>query len=308
MQKNLLAWGAVAVLALGTWAPTLARPGYLAAFKTLYKTKGSKPNLDKANCALCHVGVPNTGNWNAYGNAIRAALKGAVNEKDAKKVNAALKAAGKAQNTGRGMTFVQLINQDMFPAQGAGDGKAAKGAKGGKAAGGAPISGTWEPLFNGVNSTGWTQVGQGNWSVQDGILKYTGGGNGWMRSTRQFTNYSMVVVWRFTQAGNANDSGVILKLAQGGPAGSPQLNIGPGTNFGSISNTQGSRPRGDLIRANDWNTYQLTVQNGGATLAINNQVAWPLATGASLNGAGSIALEGAGRGVEFAQVWIMPLP
>ena len=42
---------------------------------------------------------------------------------------------------------------------------------------------------------GLTKAGQGNWAVQNFLLRYTGGGNGWLRTNKQYKNYSAVIVW-----------------------------------------------------------------------------------------------------------------
>src|SRR5437764_8337014 len=93
--RNAIGWTAAAVLALGLLTPALARPQYLQAFKAHYNTAQGKPTLNAANCALCHVGAPNQRTWNAYGDAVRAALGGATNVQDRPKIVAALQAVEK---------------------------------------------------------------------------------------------------------------------------------------------------------------------------------------------------------------------
>ena len=90
------------------------------------------------------------------------------------------------------------------------------------------------------------------------------------------------------------------------PSG-PEINMGPGQNFGSISGTQGSMARFDLIKPNDWNTYAVTVDGDAATLAINGTVAWDAATGIPA-APGYIGIQNEGPGLEIAQVWVMELP
>lgn len=314
MKRNVIGWGAAAVLAAAVASPASARPPYLQAFKDQYKvTATSKPRINAAaNCAVCHIGAPRDAKWNGYGEALGKAL-GAKGVTDKAKLAAALAAVGKMRPAGRQQTYDQIIERDNLP-----------GAPGGGArnmnnqppaqpaqAAAAPLRGTWEALFNGVNMDGWAKMNQGNWTIQNGVLKYTGGGNGWLRTTRQFKNYSMVVVWKYTNATAANDAGIFLKGGMAGnpwPTGGVQLNMGPRDNFGSIGGISASRPRADLIKRNDWNTYQVTVMNGDVTVAINNQVAWPGGTLASLNQNGYIGLQVEGFPVEFAQIWVMPLP
>lgn len=300
--RNWIGWGAALVLAAGVVSPAVARPPYLAAFKRHYNTTQGKPTLNGANCALCHIGPGNARMWNPYGQAFRAAL-GGTNVSDAAKITAAFEQAGRARNNARNATYAQLIGRDMLPA--------APGAAPVRPGGGPAISGTWEPLFNGMNTNGWTKVNQGNWVVENGILKYTGGGNGWLRSNRQFTNYSMVVVWKYTRPGMANASGIFLKAGMTGnpaPTGAVELNMGPGDNFGNIGGMGGTRTRADLIKRNDWNVYQVTVQGGAVTLAINGTVAWEAGQSPMLAQPGYIGIQAEGQPVEFQGIWVMPLP
>jgi 3-keto-disaccharide hydrolase len=306
MMRRVIGWSAAAILAVGVVAPALARPQYLMTFKAHYNTAQGKPTLNAANCSLCHIGMPAQRMWNPWGQAVRTALAGATNVQDRPKIVAALQAAEKGRNTAANKTYLELINADTLPAT-----AGAPPATGtpGPAAVSPPQQG-WLALFNGQDMSGWTKMNAGNWEVKDGILTYTGqGGNGWLRSNKQFKNYALVMVWRYPQAG-ANDSGLFLRAGMEGnpwPSSNVQLNMGPGQNFGSLSAGQGHRARADLIKPNDWNTYQVTVYNGTAALAINNQVAWEGATGIP-DQAAFIGIQAEGRALEIGQLWIMELP
>jgi len=308
MKRNALIWSATGILAVGVISSASARPPYLQAFKAHYNTASGKPKLNAANCALCHIGPANQAKWNAYGEAFRMAL-GAKGVTDQAKLVAALKAAETKQNAAARQTFGQLIAKDEFPAtaQAAGGGTPPVTGNTGRPGGPAAVAGDWEPVFNGVDMTGLTKMNQGNWVVENQILKYTGGGNGWLRSNKQYKNYSAVIVWRFVEAG-PNDAGIFLRAGlDGNPwPSSPQLNMGPGQNFGSIGGTMGTTARGDLIKPLDWNTYQVTVANGMATLSINGQRAWDKATGIA-DRPGYIGIQNEGRKLEIAQFWVRPL-
>lgn len=314
-HTKALSWGLVCALALGVASGASARPGYLAAFKAHYKTAMGKPTLNGAMCNLCHQGPPAQAMWNAYGQEIRKAL-GARNVSDQAKIIAALTAAEKGKaNPNAQRTFGQIIATDRPPV---GGGRPAAGTQPARPT--TPATGTTtarpgnitagpiEPVFNGVNMDGLTKMNAGNWAVQGGVLKYLGGGNGWMRTNKQYQNYSAVIVWRFTESG-PNDAGIFLRAGTTGnpwPTGAPQLNMGPGDNFGSISGTQGSVKRGDLVKPLDWNTYQITVYNGAVTLAINGTKAWEKATGVA-NQPGYIGIQCENRKFDVAQFWVQPL-
>ncbi len=302
MKRSTIWCGAVAVTTLLVAGAAGARPNYLQAFKANYKTANGKPTLNAANCALCHRGMPAQKMWNPYGEALRKAL-GATAVTDNAKIVAALTAIEKEKANPRAqMTFGQLIAQDRMPA-----------------AAGMPMTtttppatgavrGEWQSLFDGTTLNGWHKMNAGDWSVKDGAITYAGGGNGWLRSDKEYNNFSLVIVWRYTAPGD-NDAGIFLKAGMAGnpwPTTGNQLNMGPGQNFGSIGGTQGSRARGDLIKPNDWNTYQVTVTNGTATLAINGTVAWEKATGLSKS-PGYLGVQCENKAFQIAQVWIMPL-
>ncbi|HOQ04873.1 MAG TPA: DUF1080 domain-containing protein [Anaerohalosphaeraceae bacterium] len=70
-------------------------------------------------------------------------------------------------------------------------------------------------LFNGYNLDGWkfytddpgvvvTEV----WSIRDGILRCEGRPNGYLRTTRPFSNYKLTLEWRWPQ--EPTNSGVLL--------------------------------------------------------------------------------------------------
>lgn len=310
MKRNALIWSATGILAVGVISSASARPPYLQAFKNHYKTASGKPKLNAANCGLCHIGPANQGKWNAYGEAFRVAL-GAKGVSDQAKLVAAFKAAESKQNAAAKQSFGQLIAKDEFPATAtAPAGGTPPPATGGTGRPGpTPVAGDWEPAFNGVDMTGLTKMNQGNWVVENQVLKYTGGGNGWLRTNKQYKNYSAVIVWRFVEAG-PNDAGVFLKAPAltGNPfPQSPQLFMGGSpANYGGISGTQGATNRADLVKPLEWNTYQVTVYNGQATLSINGQKAWDKATGLP-NVPGYVGFQNEGRKFEIAQFWIRPL-
>jgi len=305
MKRSAICWSAAALLTVGMISAANARPGYLAAFKETYNTAQGKSTLNAANCTMCHVGAANSGQWNVYGEAMRTAL-GAKNVTERPRVVAALRAIEGRTNPVTRETFMAMIQADRLPGANIGTS--------GRAAGGGGSIGTvnWQPVFNGVDMAGLHKMNQGDWTVQNFILKYTGGGNGWLRSDKQYTNYSSVLVWRYTENNPGNDSGFFLKAPMTGNPwpGGPQLNMGPGTNIGNIGGTQGTSPRADLVRpggSGEWNTYQVTVQNGRATLAINGQVAWPSATGIP-TGPGYLGIQAENRPIEIAQWWVAELP
>jgi hypothetical protein len=166
----------------------------------------------------------------------------------------------------------------------------------------------WVALFDGRSMEGWTKVNAGDWTVRDGILTYTGGGNGWLRTNREYGNFSLVATWRFP-SGDKWDSGLFLRA---GTEGSPwprqayQVNMLKGRE-GGIDGSRGSQPRSDLVKpSGQWNTFQVTVTGDTAILAINGQQA-TTATGLT-RPRGYIGWQAEGFPLEIREVYIMELP
>jgi gluconolactonase len=159
----------------------------------------------------------------------------------------------------------------------------------------------WIPLFNGKDLTGWTKMNQGNWVVENGAMRYTGGGNGWIRTDEQFKDFQLIVEWRYVNEGN-NDAGLFFRAGLEGnpwPSRAYQVNMGPGQNFASLGGARGARARFDLInKVGEWNTYDLILIGDKATLLVNEKKAWD-ASGVARMDAGYIGLQGEGHVLEI---------
>ena len=76
----------------------------------------------------------------------------------------------------------------------------------------------WKPLFNGKDLTGWKAVdGPAEaWRVIDGNLSCSGGGGGWLSTTKEYANFEIELEFRVPVGGN---SGVFLRSPhEGNPA------------------------------------------------------------------------------------------
>ncbi len=170
----------------------------------------------------------------------------------------------------------------------------------------------WIMLFNGRDMTGWTKLNQGDWTVADGILKYTGGGNGWLRSDDQFADFHLIAEWRYpANPRNAYDSGLFIRAGAGGnpwPRQGFQVNMGPGDNFGSANGIRGSRARADLVHkpGGDWNTYELILVGDHAICLFNGQKAWD-ATGVGRREGGHIGWQAENTPMDVKSVRIRRL-
>src|SRR5947207_810024 len=87
----------------------------------------------------------------------------------------------------------------------------------------------WIRLFDGRDMNGWTKVAEGDWTVEGGLLKYRGGGNGWLRTNEKFIDFQLIAEWRFPVATGDRDSGVFFRAREAKPWTDDgyQLNMGP---------------------------------------------------------------------------------
>ena len=133
----------------------------------------------------------------------------------------------------------------------------------------------WTALFNGKDLTGWTKMHQGDWTVQKGVMKYTGGGNGWLRTNAQFRDFELETEWRFLKA--PYDSGLFFGAGLEGkpwPRVAYQVQMLRGGE-GSVGGVGGAKARPDLIKpAGEWNRFRLTVRGKTVQLSINGKEAW----------------------------------
>lgn len=76
----------------------------------------------------------------------------------------------------------------------------------------APAANGWTDLFNGRDLTGWNQVGDGGWTVQNGILT-SKPGEGWIATAAEFANFELQLEFKLTAQAN---SGVFLRIPDEG--------------------------------------------------------------------------------------------
>lgn len=70
----------------------------------------------------------------------------------------------------------------------------------------------WEQLFNGKDSSGWTMVGPGRFTVENGLLKTEGGMGLLFFNGHKFGNGTVRVVFKTT--GDKDNSGVFIRLPE----------------------------------------------------------------------------------------------
>ncbi|MFO7720158.1 MAG: DUF1080 domain-containing protein [Gillisia sp.] len=69
----------------------------------------------------------------------------------------------------------------------------------------------WIPLFNGENMEGWEQVGDGDFILEDGLLKSSGGMGLLWHTERKFENSRIKVVYK---GADENNAGVFIRIPE----------------------------------------------------------------------------------------------
>jgi hypothetical protein len=150
-------------------------------------------------------------------------------------------------------------------------------------AAGVPVS-----MFNGRDLTGWVQVLDSKWVVEDGALiarqdpKGRRQGESWLVSEKDYTDFALTLKFRVTPGGN---SGVFLRdpisradrlaAADGGPGpweAGCEANINatdPEYPTGSIWSLGKAKP--GLERPGEWNDMKMVVKGDHITTSVNDQ-------------------------------------
>lgn len=192
-------------------------------------------------------------------------------------------------------------------------------------------------LFNGKSLAGWeyflvdpdvkmTDV----WTVRDKLLICKGEPMGYLATKKEYTNYRLIVEWRWAPGNPGGNSGVLMRIT-GEPQALPscveaQLQHG---NAGAIFGFHGFPVKGDTsrmisndteltgklsgvlkIKANEkepgeWNKYDITLKNSKLTLFINGEKVNE-ANGLEVT-AGKIGLQSEGGEIHFRTIQLIPL-
>ena len=200
-------------------------------------------------------------------------------------------------------------------------------------------------LFNRVDLTGWSHFlvdpkvpAADVWSVKDGVLVCKGDPVGYLQTTGEYTNFRLVVEWRYApgaaaRLGRPPNSGVLMRVnGEPKPKGVPrayeaQLQAG---NAGDVYGFWGLPLEGDAARRREakghellgdmvgfrkieaaerpegeWNTYDITFEGPSLTVVLNGKKVNE-ATGA-LVVPGRIALQSEGGEIHFRRVELTPI-
>ncbi|MBT3243064.1 MAG: DUF1080 domain-containing protein [Bacteroidetes bacterium] len=192
-------------------------------------------------------------------------------------------------------------------------------------------------LFDGKSLTGWEYFlvepdvsMEDVWSVEDGLLICTGEPMGYLATNEEFTNFKLVLEWRWAPGKPAGNSGVLMRIT-GNPQALPkcteaQLKHG---SAGDIYGFHGFNVTGDPDRfisnekeltgkltgvskikdnenePGEWNQYEIYLLKGNLTLYVNGEKVNE-ADGLDVL-AGKIGLQSEGGEIHFRTVSLIPL-
>ena len=194
-------------------------------------------------------------------------------------------------------------------------------------------------LFDGKSLAGWdcflqdaNVEMQDVWSVRDGVLVCKGEPLGYLFTKKEYTNYQLIVEWRWAPGAEPGNSGVLLRIASDPISFLPkcveaQLKSG---DAGDVWGFYGAKVRGDAdrtrvvekhellgdfagvgkIKANEkppgeWNQYEITLVGGDLTILVNGEKVNE-ATGLDVV-PGKIGLQSEGGQIEFRTVKLIPV-
>ena len=195
-------------------------------------------------------------------------------------------------------------------------------------------------LFNGKCLDGWQAFlvdpdvkMEDVWSVEDGILICKGEPLGYLYTKKKYTNFRLTLQWRWAPGKEPGNSGVLLRIAGGAVSFLPrcveaQLKSGSAGDLWAFygAKLKGAPERMKVIKAHktlgdfmgvarikdaenepgQWNTYEITLDQGNLTVVINGQKVNE-ATDCDII-AGSIGLQSEGAEIHFRNIRLTELP
>ncbi len=171
-------------------------------------------------------------------------------------------------------------------------------------------SGGWTTLVDGTSiPAGWTQLGEGNWSIAEGTLQGRGGKLGYLVTPASYADFEIRA--EFWADADCN-SGIFIRCQDRNKVGADsayEVNIfdkRPDPTYGTAAIVDVAKVRQPgPMAANRWNSFEITAQgerlvvvfNGEKTVDVNNGK-WK---------SGPVALQSAGGTIRFRKVMIRAL-
>jgi len=179
----------------------------------------------------------------------------------------------------------------------------------------------WVPLFNGKDLTGWTKVGNEQWTVEDGVIHGVTltKGYGYLMTEKSYTDFHLAVKFMCRGTGN---SGVFFHTAfKPGTADVSQglqfevdctINRHTGGIYGDGRNwIVWPAPHNEtVVRMGEWNEYLLVVEGNRYVSRLNGvmMVDFTDPSPKSFDGGIALQLHSGGEGdMRFKDIWIRDL-
>ncbi len=141
------------------------------------------------------------------------------------------------------------------------------------------LSDYWTPLWDGQSLDGWSMAGPGEFLIEDGALKATGGMGLLWYDKESFRDFTLKLEWKVEDG--SDNSGIFVRFPN--PGDDPWVAVNAGYelqvcdaaddkhNTGSVYSFQGpthvpTKPAGQ------WNEYEITVVGQRYTLRINGEL------------------------------------
>jgi hypothetical protein len=176
------------------------------------------------------------------------------------------------------------------------------------------------PLFNGKDTTGWefsSPEAKEAWSAKDGVLACSGEPIGFIRTTKDYENYTLTLEWRWQAGAEKANSGLLLHISTPNARGpwpksiESQLekgNAGDIWMIGEKLEATGRNKAGRWIRTADpaekppgeWNTMTVTCKGDTLTIAVNGVTTNEAKNLSATKGA--IGLQSEGFPIEFRNI------
>jgi len=169
----------------------------------------------------------------------------------------------------------------------------------------------WVTLFDGKDMDGWSQVGQSNWHIADGVLiadKMEGKDAGYLVTNKSYKNF--IVRAEFWPSDDAN-SGIYFRCLDPKKITDRtcyEANIfdqRPDPSYGTGAITRYVEVNTMPKAAGKWNTYEVTVKGRDITVVLNGQTTAKLRNG--MFDEGPIALQHGAGAIKFRKVEVKPL-
>jgi hypothetical protein len=167
-------------------------------------------------------------------------------------------------------------------------------------------------LFNGKDLAGWHIMGDGQFSVKDGVILLNKGG-GWLRSDKQYHDFELRLEFRFVEM-KAN-SGIFLRSNDdAGPSKAYQVQTMDGDSIGDIYTRDLAKPivkrDAALLKkafkpTGEWQSYAITARGKHLEVRLNGELI-TVAEGLA-DEPGYIGPQGEGGILEFRKIRIRDL-